>query len=186
MDGQLYHHGVKGQRWGVRRYQNADGSLTPAGKSHYNSIASAITARRDARRKFNNAQMDLISARIRQVGAAGRVAATHLGGNEASKKSALKEYRKVGKDARRKYADSVDALANLNASKALTQRGAIRRRQNTYQMELGMNAFSLTKNGKEQYNNIVKKSQTVNGKSITEELVRRGKMQAYLTAISYL
>ena len=29
---ELYHHGVKGQKWGVRRYQNADGSLTPKGK----------------------------------------------------------------------------------------------------------------------------------------------------------
>lgn len=29
---ELYHHGVKGMKWGVRRYQNADGSLTPAGK----------------------------------------------------------------------------------------------------------------------------------------------------------
>ena len=28
----LQHHGVKGQRWGVRRYQNKDGSLTSAGK----------------------------------------------------------------------------------------------------------------------------------------------------------
>lgn len=28
----LMHHGVKGQRWGVRRYQNEDGSLTEAGK----------------------------------------------------------------------------------------------------------------------------------------------------------
>lgn len=31
----LEHHGVKGQRWGVRRYQNADGSLTSAGKLRY-------------------------------------------------------------------------------------------------------------------------------------------------------
>ena len=31
----LYHHGVKGMRWGRRRYQNEDGSLTPAGREHY-------------------------------------------------------------------------------------------------------------------------------------------------------
>ena len=32
----LAHAGVKGMRWGVRRYQNKDGSLTPAGKQRYN------------------------------------------------------------------------------------------------------------------------------------------------------
>lgn len=32
MDSYIYHHGVKGQKWGIRRYQNKDGSLTPAGK----------------------------------------------------------------------------------------------------------------------------------------------------------
>ena len=31
----LAHAGVKGMRWGVRRYQNKDGSLTPAGKKRY-------------------------------------------------------------------------------------------------------------------------------------------------------
>lgn len=32
MENELYHHGIKGQKWGVRRFQNKDGSLTLAGK----------------------------------------------------------------------------------------------------------------------------------------------------------
>ena len=39
----LMHHGIKGQRWGIRRYQNVDGSLTPAGHKRYlNSIDSKL------------------------------------------------------------------------------------------------------------------------------------------------
>ena len=33
---ELYHHGIKGMKWGVRRFQNKDGSLTNAGKKRYN------------------------------------------------------------------------------------------------------------------------------------------------------
>lgn len=44
-NGVLYHSGVKGQKWGVRRYQNKDGTLTPAGKKRY---------ARDAREKEYN------------------------------------------------------------------------------------------------------------------------------------
>ena len=29
---ELYHHGIKGQKWGIRRFQNSDGSLTNAGR----------------------------------------------------------------------------------------------------------------------------------------------------------
>lgn len=32
-ENELYHHGVKGQRWGVRRYQNKDGTLTDKGRN---------------------------------------------------------------------------------------------------------------------------------------------------------
>lgn len=40
-DGELYHHGIKGQKWGRRRYQNPDGSLTPAGVKRYSAATRA-------------------------------------------------------------------------------------------------------------------------------------------------
>lgn len=35
---EIYHHGIKGQKWGVRRYQYSDGSLTPQGRKRYNAM----------------------------------------------------------------------------------------------------------------------------------------------------
>lgn len=37
---ELYHHGVTGMKWGIRRYQNKDGSLTAAGKRRYGTKAN--------------------------------------------------------------------------------------------------------------------------------------------------
>ena len=42
---ELVHWGIKGMRWGVRRYQNKDGSLTPAGQKRYDDEMSKTNAK---------------------------------------------------------------------------------------------------------------------------------------------
>ena len=49
--GELYHHGIKGQKWGVRRFQNKDGSLTPAGKKRYDETNKPEKTVSDEERK---------------------------------------------------------------------------------------------------------------------------------------
>lgn len=40
---EMYHHGIKGMKWYVRRFQNKDGSLTPAGKKRYSGDSEGTT-----------------------------------------------------------------------------------------------------------------------------------------------
>ena len=40
---ELAHHGIRGMKWGVRRFQNKDGSLTAAGKKRYGKKVSEMS-----------------------------------------------------------------------------------------------------------------------------------------------
>lgn len=56
----IEHHGIKGQHWGFRRYQNIDGTLTPEGKKRYNQASKNAVNRaltRGAARVYTTPQV---------------------------------------------------------------------------------------------------------------------------------
>lgn len=50
----LAHHGILGQKWGVRRYQNTDGTLTDLGKKRYAKSISKYTDRKEAEKEIES------------------------------------------------------------------------------------------------------------------------------------
>lgn len=63
----IMHHGIKGQRWGIRRYQNEDGSLTPAGKKRYlTEYAAKVDIEQQVRKDYAD-QTQQIAWKISKV-----------------------------------------------------------------------------------------------------------------------
>lgn len=64
---ELYHHGVKGQKWGIRRYQNPDGTLTEEGKRRYAREVSETLAKGLQSRSRSNKISEEVSGLSKQV-----------------------------------------------------------------------------------------------------------------------
>lgn len=65
MENELYHYGVLGMKWGVRRFQNSDGSLAPAGKRAVR--ISRREAIRDSKKKKNKSVADEVPEKKKSV-----------------------------------------------------------------------------------------------------------------------
>ena len=107
----IYHHGIKGQKWGIRRFQNKNGSLTPAGKKRYSKSVSddykkahsgkSVKSMSDAElRTINNRlQMERQYAQLTRKTARGKKIVQTListAGTLAAIEGAYKNYKRFG------------------------------------------------------------------------------------------
>ena len=107
---ELYHHGIQGQKWGQRRYQNDDGSLTPLGRIHYGygKARDFNSVLRKARVSDAAKKVGAISVSMLPVigGAAGMAASVATG---KLMNSYIKELKKEGYSA--VFDDNANAMA---------------------------------------------------------------------------
>lgn len=122
----LYHHGIKGQKWGVRRFQNQDGTLTNAGKKHkglseaYLNSFDKADKRLDQRIKNNQHEKKRAQRLTRNISDGSRLKNAYLNSFDSSDKR-LRE-RKANNQYEKKRAQK---LVNTVKKSTPKQRAAV-------------------------------------------------------------
>ena len=101
---ELYHHGILGQKWGIRRYQNRDGSLTEAGKQRYG--VDSVDQMNDKQRKMLEKDRAISDQGQKDILQAGKdttnILAERMTPRQGSKKVNKKDYSKMTDEELRK------------------------------------------------------------------------------------
>lgn len=117
MNDTIYHFGIKGMKWGIRRYQNKDGSLTAEGRTRYSEdykrahSGKSVKEMSDAELKTvnNRLQMERQYAAMTKKTSKGKKivqAFVSTAGTVAAVSGAYSTYKKYGNQA-------IDAIGNM-------------------------------------------------------------------------
>lgn len=112
---ELYHHGIKGMKWGVRRYQNEDGSLTSAGRRR----ASEKTQDKidKIQRKIDKHDSNVIVRNTVNDYRRGKIQDLRLKQNRQKASENVSDARKAFKEAKRTLREDKKAYKNGDTSK---------------------------------------------------------------------
>lgn len=123
---ELYHHGILGQKWGVRRYQNKDGTLTSTGKKRYSRFFSNKDTYERIKNIRNSGRMDYMSKRQKKsldkaeaywkAKAEGKKPTTHRG----LIKRQADRYRSYSIQARAGHSAALGVLSTFTSTAAVT------------------------------------------------------------------
>ncbi len=114
---ELYHHGVKGQKWGVRRYQNPDGTLTPLGKKKKQQFLDYAEKRnRQGQQTYQNAiqrARNMQNRRLEEQFGTYKVLHKHATDRlmKNLEKASYEEIKSLGKTRRGRYEKALDQAA---------------------------------------------------------------------------
>lgn len=151
---ELQHWGIKNQKWGKRRFQNKDGSLTPAGKERYNKEMAALKAEEKVlkNRQRTAAKLNKLDEKRRELDEMRR----SLDGDDGNKSDTKRKL--FGKKSEQKTDDVPDSKPTKKAVKDMTDEeiNALMERLN---LEKRCNeAIRQQNKGKEFVTDVLKKS----------------------------
>lgn len=111
---ELYHHGIKGMKWGVRRYQNEDGTLTEAGKKRSAKTIEKIGKMYDYSNKWTRRKINKLNAKGKTAKA--NVMEEMIRRNEKAKQEKIDAVSKMNADDLTQYKrkDLVESLYAQN------------------------------------------------------------------------
>lgn len=116
----LAHHGIKGQKWGIRRFQNPDGSLTSEGRSRYGVKERLANARNNVKQRWNGLTDE--QKRNIGIGLAVGAAAIVIARNPEAVKNALK---KIGDKTVKAISASAERAGQAMVDGAMMSMGGI-------------------------------------------------------------